>query len=205
MYKKLLVIGVAAFALTSCGSETENTTETNSEVEVSETKVESETSEETAEVDANDLSKASNRLFEEAPYLAFGQNRDFDPSSWISIDSLSNQISTSGAANEVVVKGNIDEVCQKAGCWITMKDAEGNAIRMRFKDHFTIPIEGTAGKEVFVSGTGVMDTTSIDMLKHYLEDAKEAGQEVTQEEIDAITEPKIEPSFEADGIMILEK
>ena len=45
-----------------------------------------------------------------------------------------------------------------------------------------------------------IDTTSVATLKHYLEDA-----EASQEEIDAVTEPEINYSFEAEGVIIKEE
>ena len=40
------------------------------------------------------------------------------------------------------------------------------------------------------------------MQKHLLEDAREAGEEIAQADIDAITDPKVELGFEASGVMI---
>jgi hypothetical protein len=53
------------------------------------------------------------------------------------------------------------------------------------------------GRTALMRGTAYIDTIDVDMLRHFAEDA---GQ--TQEEIDAITQPEIEWSFEATGVYI---
>lgn len=100
--------------------------------------------------------------------------------------------------DEVQVKltGQIDEVCKKAGCWITVNLDDSTTMRVRFKDHFTIPTE-TGNEECVFEGIAYYDTVSVKMQKHYLEDA-----EAPQEEIDAITAPKLQLAFEATGIAI---
>lgn len=100
------------------------------------------------------------------------------------------------------VKVNIDEVCQKAGCWITFNDGAEGSIRVFFLDHFTIPIETATGTEAILYGRTVNDTLDIDFQKHLLDDAAEAGDEVAQSEYDAITEDKIETTFECDAILV---
>jgi len=46
-------------------------------------------------------------------------------------------------------------------------------------------------------GTAKMDTISVDLLRHYAEDAGE-----TEDEIMQITEPRFELRFIADGVLI---
>ncbi|PJC62418.1 MAG: DUF4920 domain-containing protein [Flavobacteriales bacterium CG_4_9_14_0_2_um_filter_32_27] len=94
----------------------------------------------------------------------------------------------------------INEVCAKKGCWMTINLGEDKEMRVRFKDYdFFVP-KDAAGKFAIVQGFAKIDTTSIDELKHYLQDA-----EASQEEIDAITEPEINYSFEAEGVIIKEE
>ena len=100
------------------------------------------------------------------------------------------------------VKVEIEEVCQKAGCWITFNDGAEGSIRVFFKDHFTIPTETASGTQAILYGRTVNDTLDVDFQKHLLDDAKEAGEEVTQAEYDAITEDKIETTFECDAILV---
>ena len=91
----------------------------------------------------------------------------------------------------------IDEVCQKKGCWMMLDLGNGTAMRVSFKDYgFFVP-KDAAGKLAIVQGVAKMDTTDVATLKHYAEDAN-----APQEEIDAITEPEINYSFVAQGVII---
>lgn len=111
------------------------------------------------------------------------------------------EMESTGAFNrKVSVK--IAEVCQKAGCWITFDDEKGGTVRVFFRDHFTIPIETAAGTEAILYGALVVDTLTVDFQKHLLDDAKEAGHEVAQSEYDAITEDKIETTFDCEAILV---
>ena len=66
------------------------------------------------------------------------------------------------------------------------------------KDHaFLVPLSMN-GKTIVVDGTATLKETSVDMLKHYAEDAGK-----TKAEIDAITQPKKEITMQARGILVL--
>lgn len=133
-------------------------------------------------------------------YKLYGHT-DITAEGAVSLTEMFTQMETAGAFNnKVSVK--IAEVCQKAGCWITFDDEKGGSIRVFFRDHFTIPIETAAGTEAILYGSLVMDTLSVDFQKHLLDDAKEAGQEVSQAEYDAITEDKIETTFDCESILV---
>ena len=106
-----------------------------------------------------------------------------------------------GAFNDKV-KVNIAEVCQMAGCWITFNNDKGESVRVFFRDHFTIPIETAAGTEAILYGALNVDTLSVEFQKHLLDDSKEAGHEVPQEKYDAITEDKIETTFDCEAILV---
>lgn len=107
-----------------------------------------------------------------------------------------------GAGFEGKVAVNIDEVCQKAGCWITFKNGDADPIRVFFRDHFTIPIETASGTEAILYGQAVQDTLTVDFQKHLLDDAAENGKEVNQSEYDAITEDLIETTFDCESILV---
>jgi len=96
------------------------------------------------------------------------------------------------------VTAEIEEVCAKAGCWINIKQKNGAEMMVRFKDHFTIPTDTKLGTQAFLHGDLFVDTISVDMLRHFAEDAGK-----TPEEIEKITEAKINMGFEADGIKFL--
>jgi hypothetical protein len=74
---------------------------------------------------------------------------------------------------------------------------DGEEMRVTFKDYgFFVPLDA-AGKTVIMEGKAYYDTTSVDMLRHYAEDAGESP-----EEIEKITEPKLELAFEATGVLL---
>ena len=97
------------------------------------------------------------------------------------------------------VKGKVNEVCQKKGCWMTLvSDKPGMPeMRVTFKDYAFFMPKDLAGKHVVVDGYAYVETTSVDVLRHYAEDAGK-----TKEEINAITQPKREVSFEAAGVLV---
>lgn len=133
-------------------------------------------------------------------YTLYGHS-EITPDDAASVTEMFTEMESTGKFNrKVSVK--IAEVCQKAGCWITFDDEKGNAIRVFFRDHFTIPIETPAGSEAILYGSLMVDTLSVDFQKHLLDDAKEAGQEVAQEEYDAIKEDKIETTFDCEAILV---
>ncbi len=101
------------------------------------------------------------------------------------------------------VNVSINEVCQKAGCWINFKkDDDDETVMVFFRDHFNIPIEESAGKEAILYGNLITDTLSVDFQRHLLDDAAEAGEEVAQADYDAITEEKVDVSFDCVSILI---
>ena len=98
------------------------------------------------------------------------------------------------------VAANITDVCAKKGCWMTLDMGDGNSMRVTFKDYgFFVP-KDAAGKLAYVQGVAKIDTTDVATLKHYASDAN-----ASQEEIDAITEPEYNYSFEATGVIIKEE
>lgn len=120
----------------------------------------------------------------------------------ITIEELVAKVGNTG--DEVIkVKGNINEVCKKMGCWMNLKTSDSTTMMVYFKDHFTIPKDSTVlGREVIIQGVIKADTVSVEMQKHLLDDKKEAGEEVTEKEYAAITGPKFEHSIECDAILI---
>ena len=72
---------------------------------------------------------------------------------------------------------------------------------VRFKDYgFFVPKDTTVyGKLAIVQGIASLDTLTVDLQRHYAEDDGKS-----QEEINAITEPKYEVLFMADGVIIKE-
>jgi outer membrane lipoprotein SlyB len=98
------------------------------------------------------------------------------------------------------VEGEIVEVCQKKGCWMTVKKDDGSVVRVTFKDYgFFVP-KDAAGKWVVMEGIAFYDTLSVATLQHYAEDAGKPADEVAK-----ITEPEYKITFEAEGVIIKNK
>ncbi len=98
---------------------------------------------------------------------------------------------------DVKIVGEVTEVCKAEGCWIRLKTNDGTML-VKMKDHaFLVPVS-LVGKTVELEGPGSLKETSVDMLKHYAEDAGKS-----KAEIDAITEPKKEVVIQAKGLVVL--
>lgn len=120
-----------------------------------------------------------------------------DPSKAISVKEMLSEMDEASEAKEFTFEGELNEVCSKAGCWVNIDKGNGETFMVRFKDHFTIPTDTKVGTVAYFHGTAYWDTIPVDMLQHFAEDAGK-----NKEEIDAITEPKFELGFEADGILL---
>lgn len=128
--------------------------------------------------------------------------KEMTPAGAISVAEMKSQIDSTGAF-EGKINTTLAGVCKKAGCWVTIENPGGEPIRVVFGEHdFFVPVNTEEGKEVIIEGVAKVDTTSIELQKHFLDDAKEAGKEVSQADYDAITEDKVEISFNATGILI---
>ena len=103
-------------------------------------------------------------------------------------------------AGEFTFVGTIEEVCSKAGCWVKVARGNGDTFLVRFKDHFTIPTDTKPGTKAYFHGEAFNNEISVDMLRHFAEDAGKS-----KKEIEAITEPQQEVSFIADGITLEKK
>jgi hypothetical protein len=121
----------------------------------------------------------------------------FEPTGAIDVNQIETVVKEGNAAVNVKVTGTVSEVCTKEGCWIRVKTNKGNLF-VKMKDHkFLVPLD-LNGKQIVINGTGQMKVTSVKELKHFAEDAGK-----TQEEIDAIKEPKKEITLQAAGIIVL--
>lgn len=120
-----------------------------------------------------------------------------DPEVAISVEELLADYEGQTEPKEYTFEGKILEVCSKAGCWVNIDKGNGETFMVRFKDHFTIPIETKSGSEAYLHGIAYWDTVTVEMLQHFAYDAGKS-----EEEIEQITEAKYELNFEADGIML---
>lgn len=107
-------------------------------------------------------------------------------------------LAQNGEVNNIVLEGEITQTCAKKGCWMDVKVSEQDTLMVRFKDYgFFVPKEGVEGLRTVVKGNAKMDTISVEMLRHYAEDAGDS-----EEEILKIMEPKYVLEFIADGVLI---
>jgi hypothetical protein len=70
----------------------------------------------------------------------------------------------------VLIKGQVEAVCQKKGCWMVVKDGAESA-RVLMKDHsFAVPMD-CRGKDVTIEGTLATRTFDEAQVKHLEKDA----------------------------------
>ena len=116
----------------------------------------------------------------------------------ISTKKLDKKLKKSKKVENVAVKGKVIEVCDKKGCWLTVETENKEKFFVKMKDYaYFVPLS-LAGKNVILQGDAESKIVSVDELKHYAEDAKKP-----QAEIDAITAPKEEIRFMANGIKVV--
>lgn len=183
MKKVIYTVFAFALLLQSCGEQKEETKEeTKTEVATEEVVVE----DEVVMVDG---------------YEYYGI-KEMDAQGGVSVEEMIAIIDSTGAFTGKINTA-LFGICKKAGCWVTIDNPGGEPIRVVFGEHaFFVPVDTKEGREVIIEGVAVMDTTSIEMQKHFLDDAKETGQEVPQSAYDEITAPLVEVSFDATGILI---
>ena len=77
-------------------------------------------------------------------------------------------------------------------------DTGTDTIFIRFRDYgFFVPTDSVSGKTAIIEGDLFLDTISVEMLRHFAEDAGK-----TEKEIALINEPSYNLNFMADGVII---
>ena len=95
------------------------------------------------------------------------------------------------------LEGTILQTCPKKGCWMSLATSS-DTLFVRFRDYgFFVPTDSISGKVAVIEGDLFLDTITVEMRKHYAEDAGKS-----EEEIAAITEPEYDVNFIADGVII---
>ncbi|MES2849614.1 MAG: DUF4920 domain-containing protein [Bacteroidota bacterium] len=103
----------------------------------------------------------------------------------------------SSITTKVIAK--VLDVCPNKGCWLTLAINDSTEAFVKMKDYAFFAPLAIKGKTIVMDGKASIKTISVEELKHYAEDAKKS-----QEEIDAIKEPKNEIRFLASGIQVVQ-
>ncbi|WP_276495737.1 DUF4920 domain-containing protein [Pontibacter litorisediminis] len=99
---------------------------------------------------------------------------------------------------QATVAAEIKESCQKKGCWMDVKLDDDTHMKVTFRDYgFFVPTENLEGRQVVFTGTAKREVVSVEDLRHFAEDAGKSAEEVA-----AITTPREELRFVADGVLL---
>lgn len=75
------------------------------------------------------------------------------------------------------VQGTVGAVCQKRGCWLTLREGDAQ-LQVRFRDYaFFVPLD-VAGRRAVVEGTAKVEVTSEATRRHFAEDAGRSPAEI---------------------------
>ena len=148
-----------------------------------------------------DLTMAEQSPYQLASYISADTARHFGktitPDGGVNIYNLAAD-ETKANGFEGKVTGKVTSVCQNKGCWMTMDAGNGKTVMVTFKDYgFFVPKDLASGTTVTMEGKAELRTVTVDEQRHLAGDAGKS-----QAEIDAITEPKQELRFVADGVVI---
>jgi len=98
---------------------------------------------------------------------------------------------------DITIKGEITEVCQAKGCWMTIDMGNDEQLRVKFKDYAFFVPKDAAGKTAIIHGIATKEVISVDEQRHL---AKDAGK--SENDINDITNPNEEFTFVANGVII---
>ncbi|MDR9401225.1 MAG: DUF4920 domain-containing protein [Psychroflexus sp.] len=145
----------------------------------------------------NDQSDKKETTKTDMPMVFYGDSIDYQ-STKMAEDAFSELKSIN--LNDTLImtfKSKVNAVCQKKGCWMQLDVPQGNDIKVTFKDYgFFVP-KDISGQEVIIKGKGFLKEVSVEEQQHYAIDAGKSDQEIA-----AITEPKKEYRFIANGVAI---
>ena len=134
-----------------------------------------------------------------APYQVYGES--LTPDDAVSVISVAAAPSTY-VGSTVKMEGEVMEVCQMKGCWLTLKAASGPDVRIRVPKTdtgeylYTVPT-GLSGRRVVVEGKLEQNALSEDEQRHYAEDV--GG------DLDGDVQPFLELSMTASGVLVMDE
>ena len=132
---------------------------------------------------------------QESPYTSYGAEITLD--NVIKAADISEKYAALKEGDTALVKfeAPINSVCAMKGCWMRL-DAGEEEVFVKFKDYgFFVPTDATG--EAIVDGKAYLEEVSVSELQHM---ARDGGK--SEAEIAAITAPKRELRFMADGVLI---
>lgn len=142
------------------------------------------------------LSFAQSKITPAAPGVTYGKVVTADKA--IAVPVLATALSKDSVYNGKI-SGEVVEVCTKKGCFMKLKQANGNPIMVQFTDYAYFMPQNIVGKNVVVEGVAKVSETSVAQLRHY---AADAGK--TKDEITSIVEPKKDIKIMADGVLVVQ-
>jgi hypothetical protein len=116
----------------------------------------------------------------------------------ITLAGLNKQLSKDTVYNGKIA-GQVVEVCTKKGCFMKLKQANGENVMVRFTDYAYFMPQNIVGKQVVVEGQAKVTQTTVERLRHYAADAGKS-----KEEIAKIKKPKKDVTIMADGVLVTE-
>jgi len=123
--------------------------------------------------------------------------KDFDEQNVLSVTQLQDAVASQDSVSATVT-AEIVESCQSKGCWMDVKLPDNTTMKVTFRDYgFFLPVEDMKGKTVVFTGTAKREVISVEDQRHYAEDAGKPANEIA-----AITTPKEELRFVADGVKL---
>jgi len=131
-----------------------------------------------------------------APGVTYGKTVTKDKA--ITLASLNKKLTADSVYNGKI-SGEVTQVCTKKGCFMKLKQANGEDVMVRFTDYAYFMPQNIVGKKVVVEGKAKVTETTVERLRHY---AKDAGK--SQEEIAKISQPKKDVTIMADGVLVME-
>jgi hypothetical protein len=99
--------------------------------------------------------------------------------------------------NKILTGGKVTKVCEKKGCWMTIK-SEDAEVRIKFKGYSFFVPRALTGKNVLVEGNIKTEIESVKDQRHL---AKDAGQSAEKQA--KITKPKTTQTFVATAVEVI--
>lgn len=113
-------------------------------------------------------------------------------------DQLIDELQKKDELKNVVIEAEVTGVCEKKGCWLTLKNSKNETLFVKMKDYAFFMPKSILGKKILLQADVTKKTTSVDEQRHYAQDAKKSAEEIAK-----ITKPKTEYRVLASGIKVV--